>query len=383
MNSKHKCFLSLWGIGRQASHPSMKRLVSASRMGRNAIFKEREGSFQYGGMIPQWNESFVASNVAAFVEGSTIWNGAFEVDNVGHVIHDALWAWALTLMLKDIAPTEVMRKSRHSSGSIKAVFAHDFDSISSTYFGALSWIVAQGEQSGSNGDVQLFRSPFPLSATAGDRKFVCFQELILPGQDRHVDGGGNGLRMVVARRIRRHIFNYLHLPVHSQHPSLSHVRALVYGRNDVYRRSFDNTHVLFYLVKRVVESMARKHSTISLVKSFGIPVEDQIRLMSSADVFVAIQGSHMQNTLFMPEDAVIIELAPCRADRVSFIQRYGKYLDSQRYTYLPLCDGVVVNYSEKDPATQNVTLCPHMLQRVEQVVTESVADLLRRRRLLT
>ena len=85
-------------------------------------------------------------------------------------------------------------------------------------------------------------------------------------------------------------------------------------------------------------------------------------MVSKIDVLLTVQGSHVQNSLFMPHDAVIVEVAHCGASRVSFLRRYGPYFDSQRYIYFPVCDGLVVN-SLAEPVEQNLTLCGDQLRQ--------------------
>lgn len=371
MNPRHSCYFTLWGVGSAAP---LKRLVSASRAGRNAIFKEREGSFRYGGVIPMLNAS--VREHATYLRGTTVWHGAFEVDNVGHVIHDALWAFQLVLMLREL----LGNKGGDASSlplPLRGVFGDDFDTLSSDYFGALSWMIAKGERQ-ENEHPEFFRSPF-TPADILQHRLVCFETLVVPGQDRHIDGGGNGLRSSVAARLRRHVFAHVRAPTGATTKTAStEPHIYVYGRNDVHRRSFDNVHALLRVAARVAKALSLPSPR--LISTFSVPAAEQIALMRDVDVLLAIQGSHMQNSLFMPDDGVVIELAPCRAQRVSFIQRYGKYLDTQSYEYIPLCDGVVVNYSDLDEASQNVTLCPHMLDRVEVSLLQQTRSLVERRK---
>lgn len=393
MMKNHSCFFTLWGVGEASK---LQKLTSTSRGGRNVIFKERVASFQYGGVLtPKQFEKLVDDKQRPFtsswfVPGTSIWLGPYEFDNPGHVIHDALWVWQLTLMLREIH--RVHPSKGNASGiytsPVRGVFSHDFEKLSGDYFGDLSWIVASGElnqsesdrASGRQGTVDsLERSPFPFaSPKPGDhRPLVCFQEFIIPGQDRHVDGGGLGLREVVANRLRRHVIRVITNEEHQARSLKRKPQIFIYGRNDVHRRSLDNTVMLLDLVRRIA---ARHHlPPPSLVKTFQLKPLDQFRQMLDIDVFVAIQGSHLQNSLFMPDDGAIVELAPCRADFVSFMRRYGRYLDSQSYTYVSLCDNVMINYSEKDPAAQNVTLCPHVMDRIKVAVEKAVVSLLRRR----
>jgi hypothetical protein len=385
MASRHSCYFTLWGVGDSAK---LHKLTSTSRGGRNVIFKERISSYQYGGILsPKKFAALVDDKDRPFtsswyVNGTTVWLGPYEFNNPGHVIHDALWTWQLALMLPDIYNTDPNRQKSPSPvypAPIRAVLSHDFETLSSEYFGVLSWMIATGEAQRRNSTLnveRIERSPFPSTFDL-KRPLVCFEKLVIPGQDRHVDGGGLGLRQVVAKRLRQHVFSALHKHEHTYGDRERKPRIGIYGRNDVYRRSIDNTDVLL----EIVANVARRHHLPppSTVGTFDVSPEEQFRLMESIDVFVAIQGSHLQNSLFMPDDGAIVELAPCRAEFVSFMRRYGKYLDSQSYTYLSLCDNVMINYSEKDAASQNVTLCPQVAGRINDAVERAVVALLRRR----
>ena len=102
-------------------------------------------------------------------------------------------------------------------------------------------------------------------------------------------------------------------------------------------------------------------------------------MVSKIDVLLTVQGSHVQNSLFMPHDAVIVEVAHCGASRVSFLRRYGPYFDSQRYIYFPVCDGLVVN-SLAEPVEQNLTLCGDQLRQIQHKLTTAVQSLVESRR---
>lgn len=359
----HTCVMVLWTSGTPDAN-SIGKLKSYSRKGRNAIFKEREGTFVYGGAVSERLRSTIP---IVQVRGTSILNGAFAVDNVGHVIHDALWALQVALAAPDTFP-KVLEPISPFKDSFQMIFGQDFTRVSSAYYGLVSSLLGLGEESSSQEPMRQTKSvQFPLCFEEG-KCMLSFDRLLLPGQDRHLDGGGAGLRQSTALRLRQHVFEGIQVDANRRRRHRPQI--LIYGRNDVHRRSIDNMQALFQVATNIAQQLQLPPPVI--IDTFSRPVVEQIAIMSAADVMLSIQGSHQQNSLFMPEDAVIVEIAPCRAHRVSFLQRYGPYLKTHAYWYAPLCDGVLVNYCDPDPVSQNVTLCPSMTRWIQDKVLKMV-----------
>jgi hypothetical protein len=422
MNPLHSCHLTLWAVGTPDAH-SIRKLVSQSRRYRNAIFKEREGAFQYGGSwgpircSDQINnksnehdeddvsggadatsrarsrtQSAVLSNctaagryldekdethfdISGYVAGTTTLVPSFHVDNVGHVIHDALWALQLTLMF---LTGELNSTGGASPGT--ALFSHEFEEVSSDFFGFFSTLQTIRAVNRASSPARALRSPF--SSLPWRRGAICFERLVVGGQDRHVDGGGSGLRHVVARSIRREVFSLLDASTAVRYQSKSDdVQIFFYGRNDMHRRSIDNPHMLIEAISAVTDKMGLP--PVRVISTFGISPARQVLLAREMDFFLTIQGAHLQHSLFMPHDGVIFEIAPCRSEGVSFLRRYGRYMESQTHVFFPLCDDVIINFSEEADKIpdQNLTLCQEHVMEISnrvQVLLERLLDLRRR-----
>ena len=402
MNPLHTCQLTLWAVGSPEPH-SIRKLVSYSRKYRNALFKEREGAFQYGG---QWSaitnfshgQRIVGTGryldeqqettfiVRGYFPGTTTLVPSFHVDNVGHVLHDAVWSLQITLLLG----TGKLLNTTDASEKLKSqhviMFTHEFSNVSSNFYGFLSTSLALGAVRRIHSqDHQMFRSPFsdPQYA-AGDA--YCFERLVVSGQDRHVDGGGSGLRDVVARSIRRSVFDDifgLGAPSDEAADLLeNHLvpRLFIYGRNDMHRRSIDNIWLLTTALAQVTKKLGLHPPQV--IRTFSVTPVQQILLARRIDFFVTVQGAHLQHSLFMPDDAVVFEIAPCHSEHVSFLRRYGRYLETQRHIFFQMCDDVLINYSQ-DPdkvADQNLTLCEHHLTDISSRVEGGLAEMIRRRR---
>jgi hypothetical protein len=241
---------------------------------------------------------------------------------------------------------------------------------------------------------------------------VCFERLVVGGQDRHVDGGGAGLRGIVAHSIRQVLFSHLAMRPGDESAVLAApwektaervsgtaaagagegadsggddflgpglVNVFFYGRNDMHRRSIDNPSLLLDAIAAVAHELSLPPPV--LIPTFNLAPARQVQLARRMDFFLTVQGAHLQHSLFMPDDAVIFEIAPCRSEGVSFLRRYGRYLDSQRHVFYPLCDDVILNFSE-DPdkvPNQNLTLCTAHVDSIAARVRVLLEDLVRQR----
>ena len=91
-------------------------------------------------------------------------------------------------------------------------------------------------------------------------------------------------------------------------------QVYVYGRNDMHRRSIDNIGELIFAVAKVTSSLGLDNPLV--VHSFSdlSPLE-QVKTFAGMDVLVTVQGAHMQNSIFMPSDGVVLEVSPCLAKK--------------------------------------------------------------------
>ena len=94
------------------------------------------------------------------------------------------------------------------------------------------------------------------------------------------------------------------------------------------------------------------------------------------DILITAQGAHEQIvSLFGPPHQSVIEICPCQGTQTSFVGKYGMFLkdqnQNQRLQQLQVCSPMI-NFVDVDVTEQNVTLCPHHLTRLEEMVGSEI-----------
>eukprot|EP01062_Namystynia_karyoxenos_P037675 TRINITY_DN27407_c0_g1_i1.p5 TRINITY_DN27407_c0_g1~~TRINITY_DN27407_c0_g1_i1.p5 ORF type:complete len:197 (+),score=52.43 TRINITY_DN27407_c0_g1_i1:1050-1640(+) len=187
-------------------------------------------------------------------------------------------------------------------------------------------------------------------------------------------GVKQGGRLEATKSLRRAVFSFLGLP--NPPPAPREVRVYVYGRTDMHRRSVDN---IGDLVAGVAAALAAAELPPPvLIPTVTMHPLEQARLFHSVDVLLTVQGAHMQNSIFMPEDGVVMELSPCKARKTSFLYRFGCFRPLQRHIVQEIC--FPSSNLGSDKYGQNLTLCPHHVRIATEKTMAEVARLRRERR---
>ena len=405
MNAKRPRHPTLWSVG--ADLPIVK---AAARKGRHKIFLDREGAFQYGGILPV--DDHPASTVVTLA-GTTLLASPFDINNVGHEINDGGWGYSI--------PAAVEARARNASKDRQGgMFPMPFRMLVDSQFyrrsgkmyafmaeiGARAWLElgAPGRSSSSRldgsgvivnplsyEDLNLMRhaaADMPSSpgengassaapGTGSAVKVLCFDHLVITGNDRNGFGARKVSRTAVANTIRATAFRALRLSPALYEGNVPRLpKVFVYGRHDVHRRSIDNYGELVHKVTEITASFGLEKPVV--IPSFTTSAFAQVELFSQIDVLVTMQGAHMQTSLFMPADGVLVEIAPCRSKRTSFVSRYGMFLPSMVLRQLMVCSPVI-NLDHEDKRSQNVTLCGHHLVELEAMLREELKGMAKRR----
>jgi hypothetical protein len=86
MTTGRACYPTLWALGDDATRLASRGRGMSAR--RHSLFAGREGSFQYGGFLLD------PPSDAHWVRGTSLYAAPFAADNVGHVLHDAVFGLA-------------------------------------------------------------------------------------------------------------------------------------------------------------------------------------------------------------------------------------------------------------------------------------------------
>ena len=388
MHPGRPCYTTLYTM-----NDVKKMMVAAGRHGRHKLYKERDVAFQYGGQIDFPGDGLEVP----WVRGTTFYNTPFAVDNVGHVIHDGIWAWVAAL------------NSRHELKMPKphrVVMDSFLSNFSGAFFTYLSSVLGDGILGSdvekedrtvtfpTKADVRAALPEFDEMVGKGDRNkkadpfyrgrgLVCFELLAFTSMDRTGDKGGPAnaaRRPEVAKTIRRVM--YERLSIDEDALLKRHPQVYVYGRNDVYRRSIDNVGALVSAIGEVTATFEGVPPP-ALISTFYMSPPAQIEMLSHVDILVTMQGAHEQPaSLFMPADATIVEISACKATKVSFISRHGAFLKSQRYNLYEICEPAI-NQGDPELHWQNVTLCAPQLSHLQNLVRSALQYSLNQRRFIS
>jgi hypothetical protein len=374
MNPKRRCQLTLWSIG-----SILLGIESKSRQGRHSIYKEREGGFQFGG------QRHPADTAGALVmRGTTFFDTSFAVDNVGHVIRDAVWSFHVSGLVR--------RKGKFSE-PYHMMIDGDFFNASSNYYAfttlASGLRLFRGDGVDESIDAGELNQPRVASGgtppillnpvSAGVEKMVCFESVVFAGRDRGGHNGGYVNKAEVAANLRSEVLSFLNLdPIVVSGEIRRIPRVYIYGRQEVHRRHLDNLGQLTAALAEVTHALDAPPPTV--ITTFYMEPARQIELMAGIDILVSIQGAHLEQHLFMPLDAVIIEIAACHSTQTSFVSRYGTYHPKQKFKQMRLCHPLI-NFSDRDKRAQDLLLCPHHLRQLQDDVRGALKELLRSRKM--
>eukprot|EP00759_Apiculatamorpha_spiralis_P034143 PhF_6_TR35349/c0_g2_i2/m.51294 len=347
MDPSKFCHATLWSVG--SANPT-RELEAKHRGGRHALWYDREGGFQFGGIVP--------SNVTRshYYHGTTIFLPTFSNNNVGHCLHDAFWAFMSVLLSLD---------SLKMPKPFRVMADETFFDDTCPYFSVLASLAVKNYL--PSGFIE--KNPTTVTDRNQERVYACFEKMIFTGSDRKGIGSGQpeGRRWNVAGATRRMVFDALGVPGHSKLTlPRAQLRVALYSRRDVYRRSFDNFGALLESVTHTLRALQQPDPIV--ITSFSMSSLAQIRMVYDIDILVTVQGSHIQNSLFMPPDAWLVEVSPCLARSVSFLARYGMFLPNQKHVQLEICAPILNLAGDKHG--QNLTLCPHHFLRINQIVTD-------------
>jgi len=347
MDPARPCHTTLWAVGAAGVHT--EKIEAKHRGGRHALWYDREGGFQYGGLLVATNVTHVTS-----YPGTTVFLPTFNNNNVGHCLHDAFWAFHA--VVSSLQGANLPKPYR-------VMADRDFFEVSCPYLSTLASLTVQ----------TILKKEMVVNPTTDGTTFAHFERLIFTGSDRAGVGSGlpEGRRWAVAGETRRMVFHAIGVDTHKKGtPSLPRdPRIYLYSRRDVHRRSFDNFGEIIESVITTVRQLSDVPDPI-LITSFSMSPLAQMRMVYDIDVLVTIQGSHLQNSLFMPPDAWIIEICPCRARRVSFLNQFGVFLPKQRHVQVEICAPLINMAGDK--LEQNLTLCPHHRKTISNLIQDAV-----------
>ena len=364
MDHRRDCFLTVNSI-----HTTNSGLAATHRKGRHAIYRQRQSAYQYGTTIKNINQK------VTHVTGTSIFLSSFSQANIGHAIHDALFSFLAVL-----SSYEELQKVFSLPKPRRVVLEPDFFRNSIRFYSVFCMIFSKYVTGTSphvilfNNDVISKQRIVTQQQRPVDAKLFSFESAIFTGEDRELKGSGvsSGARYPVVNHFRKAVFDELG-PKQSSDNRV--IKIYIYGRTDVYRRSILN---LGDLVDGIVKKIGRDH--VILIPVMSLHPLNQAELFRGIDILLTVQGAHLQNSIFMPSDASIIEFSPCRARQTSFLKKYHTFLSTQSHIQVEICFPSI-NLG-KDKYGQNLTLCDHHVNIAEVKVTQEIERIKKQRGLL-
>ena len=363
MDHRRPCHTTVWGVGKE-----IKELASRHRKGRPSIYKEQQAAFQYGGTTGkgEWGV-FTATpdtEVVSWYAGTAVYLAAFSNPNVGHALHDALFAFLSVASSLDAISTSLV----DLPSPYRIIIEPDFFRNSIRFYSTFAMLFAT-----------TLKPPIEVFLH-NQHSHSCFESIIFTGGDREMKGVSVSGRGTTTERFRRAVYTALNT---LGRPSgaiatliggvVSKPRVFLYARHEVHRRSLVNFGDLYVGVADVLRGEGLPAPTI--ITTMTLHPLQQAELFAQIDILVTVQGAHMQNSIFMPPTGGVIELSPCRARKTSFLHRYGKMLPKQNHVQLEVCFPSV-NLG-KDKYAQNLTLCSHHIGSVAKLLLQELARLKR------
>ena len=354
MAPRSGCRTTVWSAGAG----EIKELAARHRRGRPSIYKERQSGFQYGGVLSEGRHAGVRA--VEWHGGTVVVASPFSNANVGHVLHDALFAWVAFLVSMD----DVHGRLTPLPHPRRVAVEPDFFASSSRTHSTLSTLAALHVSGGT--------PPSVLRLPAGGSGVACFEKLVFVGGDREMRGSGvpAGSRAAATKALRSAVFARMPQapPQAGAGGGKAGVRVFVYGRHDVHRRSIVNFGALVATVSETLQSLSVPEAEV--IADMHLHPLAQAELFSRIDLLVTVQGAHMQSSIFMPPHGGVIELSPCRARKTSFLHRYGVMMPTQNHIQLEVCFPSL-NLGD-DKYAQNLTLCHNHMKGVATMVTQEV-----------